>query len=156
MATWTASQDVLDLWVGDNKPEDTELINALILKAETIILATYPQIQSRIDAGSLNVNVVIYVVASMVERVLRNPDGKSSFSYTTGPFAESGSFSSTAKGIWLTAEEKKLLAPDTTGKAKNIDPMAGTRKEYDNLGIGYVGSSYDRLWRDITNDGDND
>lgn len=164
---WTSSQDVLDLWVGDNKPEDTELIDALIAKAETIILATYPQIQARIDAGSLNINVVIYVVASMVERVLRNPEGKSSYSYTTGPYAESASFTSTNKGIWLTLDEKKLLKPATTGKAKQIDLLAGSHKVYDTNATLYEGYfNQKREWviisrddvypNDFNEDGDNE
>jgi hypothetical protein len=139
MATWTSSQDVLDVWVGDNKPEDVELINALILKAETIILATYPQIQARIDAGTLNINVVIYTVAEMVEAVLRNPEQKSSYSYTTGPYAESASFTGSKKGIYLTNEQKKLLAPNSTNKAKSIDLLAGSNAVYDAAGVGYVG-----------------
>lgn len=153
MATWTSSQDVLDLWVGANKPEDVELINALINKAETIILATYPQIQARIDAGSLNINVVIYTVAEMVERVLRNPEGKSQYSYTTGPYTESASYTQASKGIYLTAEQKKLLAPDTAGKAKSVDLLAGSHKVYDEAGVGYVGYfNQDREWVVISRD----
>lgn len=153
MATWTSSQDVLDLWVGDNKPEDIELVNALILKAETIILATYPQIQARIDAGTLSIKVVIYVVAEMVEAVLRNPEQKSSYSYTTGPYAETASFTGAPKGIYLTTEQKKLLAPDTTGKAKQVDLLAGSNKVYDNAGVGYVGYyNKDREWVVISRD----
>lgn len=153
MATWTSSQDVLDLWVGDNKPEDVELINALIKKAETIILATYPQIQARIDAGTLNINVVIYTVAEMVERVLRNPEGKSQYSYTTGPFTESASYTQASKGIYLTNEQKKLLAPDTAGKAKSIDLLAGSNAVYDAEGVPYVGYYHkDREWVVIARD----
>lgn len=153
MANWTSPQDVLDLWVGDNKPEDVELVNALIAKAETIILATYPQIQARIDAGTLNIKVVIYVVSEMVEAVLRNPEQKSSYSYTTGPYAETASFTGAPKGIYLTAEQKKLLAPDTIGKAKQIDLLAGSNAVYDADGVPYVGyEDRERGWTVISRD----
>jgi hypothetical protein len=145
MANWTSSQDVLDIWAGDNKPEDIELINALINKAEVLVLAEYPKIQDRIDAGTLNEQLVIYVVCEMVEAVLRNPNGQATFSYTTGPFAESGSYANGAKDIHLTQKQKELLAPTAQGRAYQVDLQAGSNAAYDAAGIGYVGSYWDNV-----------
>lgn len=138
MTNWTSYQQVLDTWVGEDKPEDNELITALIDKAETIILAAYPRIQERINNGSLNIKIVNIVVVDMVERVLRNPEGKTSYSYTTGPFAESANFSGNQnKGMILTNQELTLLAPNTRNKASSVDLKAGSNKVYNQKGYPY-------------------
>jgi hypothetical protein len=155
MANWTTYQDVLDTWVGDNKPEDTDLITALIEKAETIILASFPKIQDRITAETMSIKVVRLVVVNMVERVLRNPEGKSSYSYTTGPFAESANYSGSKTGIWLTDEEESLLAPNTKGKAFSVDLKAGSNKVYNAEGVYYKDYfATDTGWTDITRESD--
>lgn len=149
MANWATNQDVVDTWVGDDKPNDIELIDALIEKAETIILASFPKIQDRIDAGTISSRVIKLVIVNMVERGLRNPSGKTSYSYTAGPFAESGNYA-TARGMWLSDEEKLLLSPNTFGKAFSIDLKAGSNKVYNNEGTTYTDSYIkDSLWVEV-------
>jgi hypothetical protein len=56
----------------------------------------------------------------MVSRVLRNPEGLTYWQQNTGPFGQGRSFDS--KDIWLTDEERNLLAPKKRGKAYEVDP----------------------------------
>lgn len=120
---WATPDDITARWVGSNLPTDTDLMTALISDAEQIILAEYPGIQDRIDGGSLPVERVIFVVTQMVSRVLRNPEGLSSWQQTTGPFSQSRTFNAMdgSLGIYLQDNEVKLLAPNRGGKAFEID-----------------------------------
>lgn len=120
---WTTYQDVASRWVGAGLPTDQALVNSLIGDAEAIIVSEYPRIQERITANTLSVQIVKLVVSRMVSRMLRNPEGLSSVQQTTGPFSYSKSFTGGGSGsdIWLSAEEKSLLAPSRSGKAFEID-----------------------------------
>ena len=121
--SWTSPSDVTSRWVGSNVPTDTDLLTALISDAEQIILAEYPGIQQRIDDDLIPVERVIFVVTQMVTRVLRNPEGLSSWQQATGPFSQSRTFSSGegSLGIYLSDSELKLLAPVRRGKAFEVD-----------------------------------
>jgi hypothetical protein len=117
--TWATFQDVTDRWVGQNEPTDEDVVNALLLDAEAIILAEYPAIQARIDAGSLPLQVVTMVVCRMVSRILRNPENLTYWQQQTGPFGQGRNFKDS--DIWLTTDELNLLAPKKRGKAFEID-----------------------------------
>ena len=117
--TWATFSDVTDRWVGSDTPTDTALVNALIADAETVILSVYPRIQERITAGTLSADTVNLVVVRMVSRVLRNPENLTYWQQNTGPFGQGRSFG-TDKDIWLSPDEKSLLAPVTRGKAFSL------------------------------------
>ena len=121
MATWTTAQDVLDRWVGGNAPDDEALIEALLSDAETLILAEYPRIQERIDADTLSVDTVTLVSCRMVTRVFRNPENLTYHQQNTGPFGQARNFGAGSVDMWLTADEKNLLAPHKRGKAYSFD-----------------------------------
>ena len=112
---WTTFDDVVDRWVGPGAPTDDGLVEALIGDAETIILAEFPRIQERIDDESLSLDVVKLVVIRMVSRLLRNPENLTYWQQNSGPFGQGRSFG--VKDIWLTPDEKMLLAPGNKGKA---------------------------------------
>ena len=118
---WTTFEDVVDRWVGPGAPTDDGLVEALIGDAETIILAEFPRIQERIDDESLNADVVKLVVTRMVSRLLRNPEGLSYVQQTTGPFSQARNYSGAAADVWLSADEKALLAPGGKGKAFSMN-----------------------------------
>lgn len=124
---WATYADVTDRWVGPGEPNDEDLVNALIADAEAVILSVYPKIQDRIDAETLPVGVVTMVVVRMVSRVLRNPENLTYWQMNTGPFGQGKNYGSNNADIWLTDDEKGLLAPKTRGKAFSIDlaPDAG-------------------------------
>lgn len=119
--SWTTFADVTDRWVGAGIPSDEALVDALISDAEAVILAEYPKIQDRIDAEKLPLGVVKMVVVRMVTRVLRNPEGLTYWQQTTGPFGQARNYGSTSQDIWLSGEEKELLAPKKRGKAFEVN-----------------------------------
>lgn len=124
--TWATPQDITDRWVGGGTPTDTDLITALIADAESVILAEYPLIQDRIDANTLSQGTVVMVVARMVSRLLRNPEGLTYWQQNTGPFGQGKNYGTGNQDIWMTADEVKLLAPKRKGKAfeVNLAPYA--------------------------------
>jgi hypothetical protein len=117
---WTTFEDVVARWVGPGAPTDDELVEALILDAEAVITSEYPAIQGRIDEGTLPLQVVQMVTSRMVSRVLRNPDTVSYWQQQTGPFGQARNFGENVD-IWLTENEKDMLAPNTRGKAFSLD-----------------------------------
>ena len=121
MTTWTTFADVTARWVGGGVPTDEALVDALIDDAETVILSAFPRIQERIDALTLSEDVVTLVTVRMVTRVLRNPENLTYHQQTTGPFGQARNFGSSGSDIWLTDDERNLLAPVTRGKAFSID-----------------------------------
>lgn len=124
---WTTYTDVTDRWVGSGMPDDEALVEALIGDAETVILATYPKIQDRIDGGTISLEVVKLVVVRMVTRVLRNPENLTYWQQQTGPFGQARNFGSGSTDIWMSDAEKELLMPQVKGKAfeLNLAPNAG-------------------------------
>lgn len=120
MPNWTTPQDILDRWVGEDYPTDTDLIAALIQDAEAVIVSHYPRIGERIESDELPEDIVTMVTSRMVTRVLRNPEGLSSWQQTTGPFSQNRSFPQ-ERDIWITQDEKDLLSPKVSGKAFSVD-----------------------------------
>jgi hypothetical protein len=131
-------QDVLDRWVGSDQPTDDDLITALLSDAQAIIVATYPGIQARIDSGSLSADVVEMVAVRMVTRVLRNPGNLAYWQQSTGPFSQGRNFDTETRDVWLKDEEKTLLAPNTRGKAYEV-----------NQGFDAVELGYDTVWIEV-------
>jgi hypothetical protein len=131
-AHWATFGDVTDRWVGNDAPTDEDLVNKLIHDAEHVILAEYPAIQDRIDAGTLAEDLVTLVVVRMVSRVLRNPENLTYWQQTTGPFGQARNFGSGGSDIFLTEDEKNLLAPKTRGKAFEINqaPNSGVSEPF--------------------------
>lgn len=116
---WTTPEDIQERWIGSSTPTDNDLLTALILDAEAVILSEYPRIQERVDSEALNADIITMVTVRMVNRVLRNPDNVSYWQQNTGPFGQGRSFGDI--DIWLTSEEKNLLAPRARGKAFEVD-----------------------------------
>jgi hypothetical protein len=142
---WTTFEDVVARWVGPGTPTDEDLVNALILDAEAVITSEYPAIQGRIDDQSLPLQVVQMVTARMVSRVLRNPDTVSYWQQQTGPFGQARNFGDNVD-IWLTENEKDMLAPNSRGKAfmLNLAPDA-IAPPSDAL---WLGTYRDPFWRE--------
>ena len=119
--TWATFTDITSRWVGSNAPTDEDLVDALIGDAEQIILSHYPGIQTRIDDDLLPLERVVMVVAQMVSRVLRNPEGLTMWQQQTGPFGQMRQFNDVNTGISITDDEIRLLAPSRGGKAFEVD-----------------------------------
>lgn len=124
--SWVSPQDIVDRWVGQDVPTDEDLVQALINDAETIVLATYPRIQERLDSGVLKLDVIKLVVARMAGRVLRNPENLTYWQQNVGPYGQGKNYGSGNTDIWMTDDEKDLLSPKKSGKAfdTNLAPQA--------------------------------
>lgn len=116
MTYWTTPADVTARWVGNDVPTDEDLVAQLLEDAEAVVLAEYPRIQERIDGGSLDLSVVKMVVSRMVTRMLRNPESLTYWQQNTGPFGQGRSYGKDVD-IWLSDNERQLLAPQGKGKA---------------------------------------
>jgi hypothetical protein len=128
---WTSAQDVLDRWVGTDKPTDEDLIEVLISDAEAIILSHYPAIQDRITSGSLPINIVKLVVSRMVTRTLKNPENVTYIQQNVGSFSQAKNYGGVPVGT-LTTEDKELLNPNTQkGKAFSLNTAPNIGKSLD-------------------------
>lgn len=137
MSNWATPADVTTRWVGAGAPTNTAQVQAILDDAEQVILAEYPRIQERIDAETLAVETVRLVVVRMATRILRNPDGATYLAQTTGPFGMTRNLGENVD-LFLTPQERALLAPTGRGRAFEID-----------LGANAVSpSSTSEVWRD--------
>lgn len=96
-------------------PAEETITYALLADAWLIVQSRFPTIQDRLDAvpPTVDVEAVRMVLASMVLRVLRNPDGKTQesiedYSYTVNSAVASGQ-------LYVTDDEFRLLAVSSTG-----------------------------------------
>lgn len=121
MATWAGYQDVADRWVGTDVPSDETLVETLLGDAEQIVLAAYPAIQDRIDAGTVPLERVTMIVVSMVTRLLRNPEFVRTVQETVGAFSQSRTYLGNDSGLFLTDSETAMLRPSSRGKAFEVD-----------------------------------
>jgi hypothetical protein len=120
--------DVADIeleWNQQVPPENEAHVNWVIDKAEAV-LVTIPGLAARITAGTVTAQQLKFVVAAMVVRVLRNPEGKRS--ETAGDYSyELATGSSGESGMFLTAAERRLLG--VGGRAGSI-PLVDDALEY--------------------------
>ena len=119
--SWATPQDIIDRWVGNDVPTDTDLMEALIADAEAVILSEFPKIQERLDDEELSLSVVTLVVSRMVSRLLRNPENLTYWQQQTGPFGQARNYGNGNGDIWLTENELSLLAPNKRGKAFEVN-----------------------------------
>ena len=115
---WTTPDDVLGSWIGDDAPEDADLVQRWIGRAERLIRREFPDLADRVASGLEPdlPDTIVDVVSAMVIRVFRNPSGHRSVSgqETTGQF--SGSNTITFGGdnpgaLGLLDEERDALRP---------------------------------------------
>lgn len=129
-AIWVTPEDVTSRWLGGGVPAvNSPILATLIEDAEDAVLEVYPRIQERIDGGTLPLNRVKRVVSGVVIRAYKiASDYRNSYSETTGPFSQSGSFSDgTPRTISLTEEEIRTLAPNRTKQAFTVSMAANMR-----------------------------
>lgn len=119
---WATSQDVRDRWLAPQPiPASDAQLQILIADAEDVIIREYPDIQSRIDNGDLPLARVVRVVARMVIRVLRNPQGIRQVQQTAGPYQAATTYGGDEPGeLYLADEDHADLAP-AVRRAFSID-----------------------------------
>lgn len=110
-------------------PNEVTQVNAWINDVKAIIRARFPHIDTHLIDGTVSTDAYEFVVCSVVERKVRNPDGKQNeriddYSYGLTEDAARG-------GLFLTEEEQQLLTPGgNAGGAFSIIPAANRRRYY--------------------------
>lgn len=151
---WTAAVDVRDRWIGDTPLTATDpQITTLLGDAEDTVLRVFPDMQDRIDRAAGDnetegpqtpIARVKKVLARMVIRHLRNPEGVRSMQEGAGPFQRSTTLGGAEPGaLHLTDEDLADLGGHTVGGAFTIDTMPvdaypATPCEWLTLGETYV------------------
>ena len=122
---WATVDDIKDRYIGGDLPATDGEMQVLIDDAEDIIRREVPDIEELIDSGEVPENRVRRIVAKMVIRVLRNPDGYRSTNLTSGPFSQGYTWAGDNPGeLTLTDEDKDDLMPGMGGqRAYSVDMM---------------------------------
>lgn len=120
---WTTPQDVKDRYLLGEVPVSDAQLAVLIGDAEDTIGSEFSDIQARVDALLLPLVRVQKVVARMVIRHVRNPEGIRQVSEGTGPFTGMRTYGGDEPGtMYLTDEDRAELAGAKTGqRAFTID-----------------------------------
>ena len=122
---WATVDDIKDRYIGGDLPASDAEIQVLIDDAEDIIRREVPDVEDLIESGEIPENRVRRIVAKMVIRVLRNPDGYRSTNLTSGPFSQGYTWAGDNPGeLTLTDEDKDDLLPGMGGqRAFTVDLM---------------------------------
>jgi hypothetical protein len=142
MASWTLPADIVEVWIGDDAPTDSLLIDKWIGKAEREIRFRVPDLQARLDTEADLLPAVTElldtardVVVAMVTRVFRNPEGlrQKNVTTTTGPFGDTGSViygGNTPGELALTDDELSKLSGVVSRGAFTISMIPSTSPFY--------------------------
>ena len=89
------------------------IVPTLLNRAEAILLATVPSVPARVDSGSLSTAVIVAVEAAMVERVLRNPEGRRQESQSIDDYTTSWTIDNAVSSgaLYVSEAEVALLSP---------------------------------------------
>jgi hypothetical protein len=123
MPEWTTPEDVRGRWTSAKPLNiDDEKLSLLLEDAEDLATREFSDIQTRIDGGSLPLNRVKRVIARVVIRHLRNPDGLRQAMDTTGPYTTQVMHGGDEPGeMYLSEEDRADLGESRTGRAFTID-----------------------------------
>lgn len=136
--SWTIPNDVIDAWIGEGAPSDTNQVQLWIDKAEREIRYRVTDLQARIDAEAELVpaktdllNTAVDVTVAMVTRVFRNPENvrQKNITTTTGPFGDTGSVTyggDLPGSLGLTDDELAKLQGTTVSGAFTISMIPST------------------------------
>lgn len=120
MGLWASSDDVFDRWPGSNPPTDDILVEQLVQDVEVLIQAEFPDIETRMEDEDQLLRRIRIVVAQVVIRLLRNPDGVREMHV-----GDAGtSYEANPAYLTLTSSELALLSVDGRAlqRAFTIDP----------------------------------
>lgn len=132
--TWTEPSDVRDRWLGEVALTATDAqISTLLEDAEDTVLREFPDMAERIaradgsdtsDGPATPLRRVKKVIARMVIRHLRNPEGIRQTQEGAGPFQRSLTYGGEEPGaIYLTEDDRADLGGHRSGGAFTIDTI---------------------------------
>lgn len=98
--------------------QQEDYADQLLVDASNMIRERWPDVDARIDAGTLMAESLERIVCNMVKTAMLNPEteGLESEGVTTGPFGIDRKFSNPTGSLYFTAEMIRLL--DGYGKKK--------------------------------------
>lgn len=128
MSEWATVIDVKDRYIGGDLPASDSEIQVLLDDAEDIVRREVPNVDDLILSEDIPEARMRRVLANMVIRVLRNPDGYRSTNLTSGPFTQGYTWAGDNPGtLTLTDEDKDDLMPGIGGqRAFSVDMMPDT------------------------------
>lgn len=109
--------------------DERPVAQSLLDDAWVILLTYKPNLEALIAAGTVSEDVVRFVTAAMVLRVLRNPNGVKQWS--VDDYSETRDGSVSAGSLYVSAEELGLLEPAGLGSGAAFTITPG------NAGPGY-------------------
>lgn len=119
---WATADDVRSRWIGDDLTVEDAQILTIIEDAEDTVLVEFPDLPERIDTGDIPLRRVAKVVARVVIRHLRNPEGVRQVQEGAGPFQRSMTHGGDDPGaLYLTDEDRAELGAAGSGGAFTID-----------------------------------
>lgn len=116
--------DVANAWRDLSNEEEAQARHLLVL-ASQLLRSEVSGLDDRLAAGTLDADLVRHVVASMVIRGLRNPDGARQRSETVGPFTQSASYTDMVSQLSVLPYERRLLTP-ATGRVSGLGTIRVT------------------------------
>lgn len=121
--TWTTPADVTDRWLGSDLDVTNDQIERLLEDAEDTVLREFPDLPERVGvSGGVPLVRVQKVVARMVIRLLRNPEGLRQVQEGAGPYTENRTYGGAQPGeLFLTDEDRAELGNTREGRAFSID-----------------------------------
>lgn len=118
-------EDVKSRWLTGAIPASDAQLMTLIGDAEDIVVGEFPSLPADVVAGSVPEGRVVRVVARMVMRVLRNPEGHRTVAEATGPFSGSTTYGGENPGeLYLTDDDRRDLGGRrSSGKAFTVSTI---------------------------------
>lgn len=113
---YALTSDVADGFRALTDAEDS-VAQTLLERAERLLIGRIPTLAARVTAETLDVQTVIDVEAAMVERVLRNPDGKKQEAIDDYSWTRDNAVS--AGLLYVTEDEIARLLP-TRARARSV------------------------------------
>lgn len=108
------SGDVIDRWPGGDPPLTDDQINTLVKDAEDAILREFTDMPDRLASGKVPPRRITRVIARMVIRLMRNPEGLRTVQQGEGSFSGSLTYAGDHPGeVYMTDEDRRDLAGKT-------------------------------------------
>lgn len=135
--SWTSPDDVLTAWIGGSKPSDPDQVQVWVDRAERLLRREVPDLTARVTSATPDADLlgsIRDVVAAMVTRVYRNPDGLRAVQQSDGSFSATNTYSgSEPGGLYVTASELAVLGSgspaafevDTLPSRPEVSPLFG-------------------------------
>lgn len=151
---WVDPETVMGYWVGSDAPTDPQTVLPPLIKgAETVIKFHFKDMDARLAATEPAEEELMdrleFVLARMVIRAVRNPEGARAVQSGAGPFQETVTYGGDEPGsIWMLDREYDMLLPEGSrskhsGKAFTIDTGAhaalGTNLHLDTCSVWFGG-----------------